>query len=103
MGILSGCSGNVHMTRERHYRRENLKKRYGITLQEYDNMLAAQDGVCAICGKECRKNMFLSVDHDHETGAIRGLLCDDCNNGLGKFFDDVSLLQKAIDYLDERT
>jgi hypothetical protein len=87
---------------KRDYRRENLKKRYNISLEEYDGMLVEQGFVCAICGKECRKNMYLSVDHDHETGLVRGLLCDDCNNGLAKFFDDVTLLQKAIEYLNER-
>ncbi len=88
------------MTRD--YRTENLRRRYGLSNEEYQEMLDAQQGVCAICGKECRKNLFLSVDHNHRTGAVRGLLCDDCNNGLAKFFDDVTLLQKAIEYLNER-
>jgi len=90
------------MSRNRNYRKENLMKRYGISLEDYDSMLVEQGFVCAICGKECRKNLWLSVDHNHKNGEVRGLLCDDCNNGLAKFFDDVDLLQKAIEYLNER-
>lgn len=62
-----------------------LKARYGITASDYDAMLAAQDGRCAICGTtepEGRRGVFC-VDHDHETGAVRGLLCWPCNRRLG--------------------
>jgi hypothetical protein len=59
-------------------------KLYGITVQDYDRMLKKQDGVCLIC-KRPEKNRKLAVDHDHETGAVRGLLCTSCNNTLGWF------------------
>ena len=65
-------------------RRTELKKLYGITLQDYDEMLCFQNGCCKICGihyLEYGRN--LSVDHDHATGEIRGLLCGSCNTGLG--------------------
>jgi Recombination endonuclease VII len=59
-----------------------------------------QNGTCAICGREeWEKVKVLGVDHDHKTGRVRGLLCTDCNMGLGKFKDDPALLRKAIKYL----
>lgn len=88
-------------------RRRNTYRRYGITLEEYDTMLAEQNFVCAICknpetmrtssGKTCN----LSVDHDHSNGNIRGLLCRSCNVGLGNFSDDIRLLRAASLYLSK--
>jgi hypothetical protein len=86
-------------------RTKDLKKRVGITLQEYDKLLKQQEMVCAICKRvETRKNAngstwSLSVDHCHTTGVIRGLLCGRCNTGLGMFLDDPTLLENAISYL----
>lgn len=83
----------------------DLKKSFGITIEEYNAILEKQKGVCAICGeKETAKGnggivRNLAVDHDHETGEIRGLLCSNCNNGLGRFKDSPNLLTNAIDYL----
>ncbi len=65
----------------------------------YERLLAAQNGGCAICGKEANGNR-LSVDHDHGTGRVRGLLCQQCNTGLGGFRDDPALLERAIAYLN---
>ena len=81
-----------------------LKRTYGITIERYNEMLAAQDGVCAICAKpesnEIRgKVVSLAVDHCHKTGAIRALLCSNCNRGLGLFNDDPELLAKAQRYV----
>lgn len=83
-----------------------LKKCYGITLDDYNRMLKAQNGVCAICeGTEkstCEKNgkvRTLNVDHCHTTGLIRGLLCSRCNRALGFFGDSVVALKSAIKYL----
>jgi len=78
-----------------------LKSRYGLTLHEYDDMLEAQGGVCAICGEECPQNERLSVDHDHETGRVRGLLCVNCNHMLGSAKDSTDTLAQAIEYLKE--
>jgi hypothetical protein len=78
----------------------HLKKKYGITANEYDEMFNKQSGRCAICGKQQKdESIALSIDHDHKTGAIRGLLCFGCNSGIGRFNDDISMLKKAIDYL----
>lgn len=80
--------------------RSDLKRRYDMSVEEFATLLESQNGVCAICGKPERgKNNRLSVDHDHESGAIRGLLCNACNAGLGRFNDNLALLQKAVSYL----
>lgn len=83
------------------YREIDLRQNYGIGFQEYNALLDKQNGVCAICGeKEKTKNKHLHVDHNHNTGEIRGLLCSGCNTGLGKFYDKISSLKKAISYLE---
>ena len=83
-----------------HQRERWLQKRYGISEQDYDAILESQDGVCAICGRaERAKRLSLAVDHDHETGQIRGLLCNSCNTALGKFQDDPEVIESAIRYL----
>ena len=76
-----------------------LKRRFGITKAQYDGMLLAQKGTCAICGQFEKKNRRLSVDHCHKTGKVRGLLCLVCNSALGKFRDDIQTLVKAQEYL----
>lgn len=85
------------------YKRKNLKK-YGISLEQYNDMLESQNYCCDICKQEESqvikgKIASLSVDHDHLTGKIRGLLCNNCNNGLGRFKDDIEKLASAILYL----
>ena len=77
-----------------------LKARYGISLAEHDEMLLAQNKVCAICGKPSSKPFH--VDHDHVTAKVRGLLCFKCNSGLGMFCDDISVLRAAIEYLTKQ-
>lgn len=70
---------------------------YGITLAEKEAMVKRQDGRCAICR---RKAKTLCVDHDHDTGFVRGLLCFRCNQALGFFSDSIQSLNKAVDYMD---
>lgn len=87
-----------------HYRNQDLFRDFGITLAEYNEMLDAQGGVCAICGKpetatRNGKVKNLAVDHHHGTGQNRALLCVNCNLMIGRAFEDVSILRKAIDYL----
>jgi len=75
----------------------HLKRRYGITAQDADAMLERQDGLCGIC----RRAPAGHVDHDHETGAVRALLCFNCNGGLGQFKDDPAVLRAAAEYVEE--
>lgn len=72
---------------------------YGITGDEYNAMLAQQNGCCAICQTPPTESRRLCVDHCHTTGAVRGLLCDRCNVGIGKFNDDPALVAVALEYL----
>ncbi|MDZ4827914.1 MAG: endonuclease domain-containing protein [Actinomycetota bacterium] len=81
-------------------RKSHLKRNYGITVEDYDRMLAEQGGGCAICAKAPRDDIALHVDHDHQTGVVRGLLCFTCNNALGDLNDDPERLYKAVTYLD---
>lgn len=78
-----------------------LKVRFGtrINLEQYREMLASQHGVCAICKSPPNRRM-LHIDHDHQTGNIRALLCHGCNTGLGLFREDSALLTAAIEYLE---
>jgi hypothetical protein len=78
-------------------RRSFLKNKYGISLEEYDAMLARQGGRCATCKR--RPVGRLCVDHCHVTGKVRGLLCRKCNIGIGHLDDDTEVLQSAADYL----
>ncbi|MEA2973996.1 MAG: hypothetical protein QOG82_2454 [Actinomycetota bacterium] len=78
----------------------HLKRKYGITIEHYDELLARQGGGCAICGREPRPDISLHLDHDHESGQLRGILCFRCNNALGDFDDDLGLLRAAIRYLE---
>lgn len=68
---------------------------YGLTEDEWNALFDSQRGLCAIC----ENNKPLRVDHDHNTGAVRGLLCGECNLGLGKFKDDPHLLKRALAYV----
>lgn len=79
-----------------------LKKRYGITPEQYVAMLASVGGLCEICGTVGYDGKKLSVDHCHETGKIRGLLCNRCNMALGAFNDSPRLLSRAIKYITTR-
>lgn len=74
-----------------------FKRKYGITLEQYEELKKAAGSLCALCGKSAP----LYYDHDHVTGKFRAWLCGNCNLGLGNFQDDPRLLEKAILYLQE--
>jgi Recombination endonuclease VII len=79
-------------------RQQRLQVKYGLSLEDYDAMAARQNGVCAICRRKPDKVLF--VDHSHETGMLRSLLCLGCNSGLGHFRDDPALLRAAAAYVE---
>lgn len=87
------------------YRRSyELVRKFGITLEEYDAMLASQHGLCALCGTDKpngRWNTF-HVDHCHETGVIRGLLCYQCNAALGRLGDNEEGIRRALKYVTRK-
>lgn len=86
----------------------DLKKRFGISLEEYQEMLEKQNNCCAICGRpersvdhRTKRVRSLAVDHCHDTNKIRGLLCSDCNTAIGLLQDDPNVLKAAIKYLSD--
>ena len=80
-------------------KRRDLKKHYGISLEDYDRLFLGQGKKCAICKSARANGKGWHVDHDHETGRIRGILCHFCNLGIGHFKDDVASIDRAISYL----
>jgi len=78
--------------------RKHQLKKYGLSNDDYNKMFEVQNGKCAICNKTSEKK--LSVDHCHDSGKIRGLLCDRCNHGLGNFKENINFMFKAIEYLE---
>jgi hypothetical protein len=81
--------------------RKDLRKRYNLTLEEFEKLKDAQDNKCGIC-----KNVFTktpAIDHNHSTGNVRGLLCSNCNTGIGLLKDSVECLVNAINYLENDT
>lgn len=107
---VAGCDSHMYaggLCNLHYMRKRTLRKEFGLTLAQFDAMLAAQDGRCAICGTtETRANWrstkpeALAVDHDHATNAVRGLLCNSCNRGLGLFADSADRLHAAAAYLE---
>lgn len=84
--------------RRRSQHNYHLKKTYGITIEQYELILEAQGGKCAICRGGTSKKHF-AVDHNHKTGEVRGLLCARCNSGLAKFMDKHENVVAAATYL----
>jgi hypothetical protein len=84
--------------RDAYYRRT-----HGISADDFDRMLAEQNGRCAICGRAPEREAAMHVDHDHLDGHVRGLLCIDCNQGIGKLREDPSILLRAVVYLRQRS
>lgn len=96
----------AHPEEVRAANRVQRMRRYGLTVAEYEAMLAAQAGRCACCRKiETHRGRNgevsrLAVDHDHVTGSVRALLCHSCNTGVGSFYDEPALLRAAAEYIE---
>lgn len=93
-----------HKNNQEKSRDLDLKKRFGITLNDYNKMLEEQNGVCAVCKEKetVRLNgkvKRLCVDHDHKTGKVRGLLCMSCNIALGKLKDNSTIIESLLTYI----
>lgn len=109
-GLQNNCKQCMSIYRKKwasdpdNRRRRKLRSLYNLTLDDYSDMLDKQENKCKICGTTSTRNKaykFLPVDHCHKTGKVRGLLCDYCNVGLGRFEDDIDRLKKAIVYLEK--
>lgn len=95
--------------KSREYRKNNpdagrnakFQYKYGISLDKYNELLKSQNGCCAICNENSLR--YLDVDHSHSTKAVRGLLCRQCNLGIGSFKDDPRLLHRAVLYLESKS
>lgn len=90
--------------KEEKKRHQHLKELYGLTVDQYETMVKSQNGKCAICGNGHTGSITsknLSVDHNHSTGKIRGLLCHKCNMGIGYFKENIDTLKSAISYLEK--
>ena len=84
-----------------HSRDLRLKLYYNISLEQYNDMFISQEGKCAICGRhQSDFKRRLAVDHDHNTGKVRGLLCQRCNYGIGYFQENTEILENVIRYLN---
>lgn len=84
-----------------HARKSNLNIKYNMSIEEYTVLLEAQNNKCLLCNKSPEENgKALSVDHNHQTGKIRGLLCDNCNKGIGFLKENIETLKNAIRYLE---
>jgi hypothetical protein len=108
---MTQCRACMKARRRRQYEQQGgkdyvyaqlLATRYGMTLEEYRERVAAQDGLCAICGDEPERGR-LHVDHNHTTGAVRDLLCRPCNHALGNAQDDPARLRAMIAYLERHS
>ena len=103
-GLCKSCYGftpEQRASRKSRCRKHNIR-RYNMTQERYEKLLAEQGGVCAICRKfnTFRTTPHMTIDHSHITGGVRGVLCAKCNTGLGGFRDNPELLWRAIKYLE---
>lgn len=107
--ICKGCSSNytntIMDTGLTRAREKHIKNKYNLEIEEYLKMIEDQDNKCKICGKpevftSSKGNVkSLAIDHHHESGRVRGLLCQKCNSAIGMLMDDIQLLESAIEYL----
>jgi hypothetical protein len=82
-------------------RRYTLMRQYGITLEDFEAMKESQKGCCAICNKPFKNSVDTCIDHCHNTGKVRGLLCNHCNRAIGLFKESQESMQNAITYLNK--
>lgn len=95
------CEKTPHLRAKRkQWNKEiQLRRKYGISVEQYELMVRRQNSVCAICSNPCNRYGRLCVDHDHATGKIRGLLCNNCNRALGLIHDSLEIAERFVEYL----
>jgi Recombination endonuclease VII len=91
---------NFYRKNKTNIRDRNLRREFGISLEEFNQKLDSQGGVCAICGG-INSDRSLAVDHNHTTGQVRGLLCTLCNTAIGHLREDVTIAYRLIEYLNK--
>jgi hypothetical protein len=98
------CVSEFNKTKHAAYpeisREKNLRRKFGITISDYDLQLSAQNDVCLFCQKSCPSGRRLAVDHHHETGVVRGLLCANCNRAFGLVHEDPATIARMLDYAE---
>ena len=94
-------AGETAEQTKRRYREYQVRSKYGIELSDAEAMLSRQGDACRICGTSDWSESTWHIDHCHKSGAVRSILCAECNLGLGKFLDSPDLLRAALDYLEE--
>lgn len=95
------CKTCLSAKNQKNAQRNHLKRKYDISVETYNEKLKNQKYCCALCGKtQEEEKSALCVDHNHETGKVRDLLCRVCNRALGLFKDNPELLRKAADYIE---
>jgi hypothetical protein len=98
---LRKYSAEYYAKHKETYRKYKLKKEFGITIDDYDAMLIKQNNCCSICHNKFKSNKDTHIDHNHTTMKVRGLLCGNCNRGIGYLRDDINILKEAIKYLKD--
>ena len=97
----SGGSKKEYQRNKDKYRDSYMRRVYGITLNEYNEMLEQQSGLCYVCNGLPKGGKSLAIDHCHATGSVRRLLCSNCNTVLGLVNEDVNIMSKLISYIEE--
>ena len=97
----NGGSAQEYQRNRDKYRDTYLKRFYGLSLEEYNNMTEQQNGLCYVCNQPPKGGKRLAVDHCHSTGAVRRLLCGNCNTTLGLVNEDINIMNKLIKYIEE--
>ena len=83
------------------YRDKYYQRTYGLTIDQYNSLLASQGNKCAVCKGNCKTGRLLAVDHDHNSGSVRGLLCSSCNQALGLLQDDSEIISNLLKYINK--
>lgn len=94
------CDADARKRHAQSQRQRRIEKTYGLTPSQHQAMFDAQEGRCAICNRSHSDRFQMHLDHCHSSSRVRGLLCQQCNQGLGLFYDDASILLRAMEYLN---